>query len=372
MSQNNKFSTNNFLKEKMFVGTETITISKEEFGFMEDVLSKSSVEKNGFEVSEIIKSLKLIDQNYEYDSYSFSFDNKNFVLKVNEDDVDCILKREYENLKLLEGKPISPIPMFFEQVIYSDSKINILIVTLEESLSLFDVSEMEFFQSLEPLAMNFSYLHEITQGKKDNEVDMFVNCLFEDNDFEEIVPEDIIQKFKNKITNYEKYSEILSLLKSGIKEEIKLLDQSDFSLCHTNLTKSRILFRNNFFKFINFQYSFFLDPFFDIALLVLSTGICKDKQSETEFLEKYLKHHRSLNISIEEAIEKLNKFKQVCCKISLIRLSSEMVFELSIHQDKRPNRILKTIKKYEYIRPLIEKEYKDNISVIDDFFYLFK
>jgi len=131
MSKHDKFSTDNLLKEKIFVGTENTSISKEELNFIEDVLSKSTIEKNGFNISEILNSLTLIDQNIECDSYSFTFDNQLFVLKINEDDPSLVLQKEYDNLKLFKGKQISPIPSFSEQVEYSNSRVTILIVTLE-------------------------------------------------------------------------------------------------------------------------------------------------------------------------------------------------------------------------------------------------
>ena len=371
MSKHDKFSTHNMLKEKIFVSTENVGISNEEINFIQEVLLKSSIEKDGFIVSKIVDSLKLIDQNIECDSYSFVFDEKLFVLKINEDDPDSVLQKEYDNLKLFKGKPISPIPSFFEQVEYSDIEVNLLIVTLESSPSLFDISEREFFQLLEPLAMNLSFAHEFTQGSRGNEIDIFLKAFIEDNNFEEIVPDDILERFETRIPNYSKYTELLALIKSQVQEEIKDLEQSNFSLCHTNLTKSKILVKNNFFKFINFHQSFVLDPFFDLAFLCLSTGLCKSKSSEKTLLEKYFKHHRLLDLNIEEAQEKLNKFKKVCFKIVLARLSSELVFELSTHQNKRSNRILKLIKRYEYIRPLVEQTFPDHADIIDDFFYLF-
>ena len=371
MSKHEKFSTHNFLKEKVFVGQENVGISKEEVNFIQEVLLKSSIEKDGFIVSEIVNSLQLIDQNIECDSYSFTFNQELFVLKINEDDPDSVLQKEYDNLKLFKGRQVSPIPSFFEQVEYSDTEVNLLIVTLESSKSLFDISEREFFQLLEPLAMNLSFAHEFTQGSRDNEIDIFLKAFVQDNDFEEIVPDDILANFKTLIPSYDKYVELLNLIKSQVQEEIKDLEQSNFSLCHTNLTKSKILVKDQFFKFINFHQSFVLDPFFDLAFLCLSTGLCKSTSVEKTLLENYFKHHALWDLDIEKAQEKLNKFKKVCFKIALARLSSELVFELSTHQNKRPNRILKLIKRYEYIRPLVEEEFPEYADIIDDFFYLF-
>lgn len=214
-------------------------------------------------------------------------------------------------------------------------------------------------------------MHEFTQGSRDNELDLFLKAFIEDNDFQKIVPHDILENFETRIPSYDKYIELLSLIKNQVQEEIKDLDQNNFSLCHTNLTKSKILLKNNFFKFINFHQSFVLDPFFDLAFLCLSTGLCKSRSAEKILLEKYFEHHRLLDLSIEEAQEKLDNFKKVCFKMALARLSSELVFELSTYQNKRPHRILKFIKRYEYIRPLVIEEFPEGADVIDNFFYLF-
>ena len=161
-----KFNTSKFLKEKVFVGVEDKTISKEESQFINDILKKS-VFAETFDIYKAMGTLSVIDNNYECDSYSFENDGKMFILKINEDDPDEILKREFEALKDLQEKPIAPIPILYDCVEYGGSQVLLMVCTLEISDSFSDLSQGKLISYLEILANNFSYLHEATQDKKE-------------------------------------------------------------------------------------------------------------------------------------------------------------------------------------------------------------
>ena len=125
-------------------------------------------------------------------------------------------------------------------------------------------------------------------------------------------------------------------------------------------------------KFINFHYSSFLDPFFDIAFFLLNTGLGNYQTIEENFLREYLNFHENMDMSLESSLEKLDKYKNFCYRLAIHRLSADLVFELSLHGNKRSNRIIKLIKTYEYLRPYIEKHHPQYSVYSDDFFYLIK
>jgi len=371
MEKYGRYKTSNFLKEKVFVGTEGSTIPKEDKSFVEDALSKSEF-PNHFPVSAIIETISLVDSNYECDVYQFTHDDKVYCLKINEDDEDEILKKEFENIKLLDNKPITPTPVLFDQIDYSDSTVNISVVTFEISQSFEDVSDKLIVDNLDLLAQNFSFLHEYTEGKKENQSTSFVQKTIMDSSFINFIPKDVLNKISQQIPNYHSHLALLTKLAENIFDDLDSLDQSNISLCHTNLKKSRILIRNNFIKFINFHYSNFLDPFFDIAFFLLNTGLCNSAITEENFLREYLNFHKNIDMSLESSLEKLDKYKNFCYRLAVMRLSSNFIFELSLHGNKRSNRIIKLIKTYEYLRPYIEKHHPQYTIYSDDFFYLIK
>ena len=369
MDKYEKYKTSNYLKEKIFVGTEESSISKEDKSFIEDVLSKSDFPTH-FPVDTTIKTIGLVDSNYECDVYEFIHDNKLYCLKINEDDEDEILKKEIENLKLLDGKPITPIPVLFDQVEYSDSTVNISVTTFELSQSFEDISDKMIVDNCDLLAQNFSFLHEYTEGKKENQSKSFVEKIIEDSTFTNLVPEKILDDVSKQIPNYNQYLFFIEDLKKDIFEDLDALDQTNISLCHTNLKKSRILIRYNFVKFINFQYSDFLDPFFDIAFLMLLTGLSTGEAAQESFLQNYLNFNKNINISYESALEKLNKYKDFCYRLAMLRLSANFIFELSLYKNKRSDRIIKLIKTYESLRPYVEKHNSKYLTHCEDFYYL--
>ena len=371
MEKYTKYKTSNFLKEKVFVGTEESTIPKEDKSFIEDVLSKSDFSTH-FPLNTAIETISLVDSNYECDVYQFTHDDKVYCLKINEDDEDEILKKEFENLKLLDDKPVTPSPILFDQIEYSDSTVNILVTTFEISESFEDISDKIIVDNCDILAQNFSFLHEYTEGKKENQSVSFVEKIIKDSSFINFVPKDILNKVSKQIPNYDFHLALLKKLTENIFDDLNSLDQTNISLCHTNLKKSRILMRNGFVKFINFQHSDFLDPFFDIAFLLLNTGHCNSKTVQENFLREYLSFHENIDASLESSLEKLDKYKNFCYRLAMLRLSSDFIFELSLHGNKRSNRIIKIIKAYESLRPYIEKYHSEYLIHSDDFFYLIK
>ena len=352
-------------------GNEQSTIPKEDKNFIEDVLSKSDFSTD-FSLNAAIETISLVDSNYECDVYQFTDDNKVYCLKINEDDEDEILKKEFENLKLLDNKPITPIPLLFNQIEYSNSTVNISVVTFEISESFEDISDKIIVDNCDLLAQNFSFLHEYTEGKKENQSVSFVEKIIRDSSFVNFIPKDILNKVSTQIPNYDSHLALLTKLTENIFDDLNSLDQSNISLCHTNLKKSRILMRDGFVKFINFHYSDFLDPFFDIAFLLLNTGLSNSKTAQENFLREYLNFHENMDASLESSLEKLEKYKNFCYRLAMLRLSSDFIFELSLHGTKRSNRIIKIIKAYEYLRPYITKYHSEYLIHSDDFFYLIR
>jgi hypothetical protein len=79
-----------------------------------------------------------------------------------------------------------------------------------------------------------------------------------------------------------------------------------------------------------------------------------------------------MDASLESSLEKLEKYKNFCYRLAMLRLSSDFIFELSLHGTKRSNRIIKIIKAYEYLRPYITKYHSEYLIHSDDFFYLIR
>ena len=151
-----------------------------------------------------------------------------------------------------------------------------------------------------------------------------------DSSFTDIVPADMLSKVSRQIPNYHSYISLLAEVRKDIFNDLNALDQNNISLCHTNLKKSRILIRNSFVKFINFHYSSFLDPFFDIAFFLLNTGLGNYQTIEENFLREYLNFHENMDMSLESSLEKLDKYKNSGNIIENISLKSPLSFIFKI------------------------------------------
>jgi hypothetical protein len=147
-----------FLQDRVLVDKVDKNISSNESKFIISVLEEISYFKTTLNKTEILNTLKLIDSNLEYDSYHFKNSDIDFVLKLTEDDEDSILKKEFDNLSLIQDLNVSAKPLHFETLDF-DRKIDVLIVTFEHALCFKDLSKSDLNFNIKTVANTLSFIH---------------------------------------------------------------------------------------------------------------------------------------------------------------------------------------------------------------------
>lgn len=337
-----------FLQDRVLVDKVDKSISNNESKFIISVLSEITFFKVTLNKAEISSTLSLVDSNLEYDSYSFENSGIQYILKLTEDDEDNILKREYDNLSLIKDLNVSAKPLHFETLDF-DRKIDVLITTFEHALCFKDLSKSDLNFNIRTVANTLSFIHENTVTEELDETQSFKEEFFALTDYEYNLPED---RYKGLLRSQDfvDHLPVLEALKSAINEELMTLPKTQACLNHTNLHKSRIMYRDKLVKFLNFQYAKKIDCLWDVSFCVFYLGLTENPKLEKDFVTQYLKTHDKLNISEVEFLEKLEIYKRTAYKLILIKLLCGYFYEVIIFGTDRPSKFVDTITIYESLR----------------------
>lgn len=360
-----------FFNDRIIVDKKNVGISKNETNFILNLFQKSSYLNSRFRQKQpILNTLSKIGENFEYDSYKFTYENKSYCIKINENDDDRFLEKEAKILKKIKSQLISPTVFHYENIDFG-SNISILLTSFENGMPLSNFSMTDVFYNTKAIANHLSYLHEITSENQESETEDFVSEFFSMVDYEDILPKNLFKQLK-KEKIFKNNSKILESLKPKIIEEIKNLEEDNICICHTNLNRSRILYRDGYFKFTNFLYAANLDPFWDLALTIFYLGYSNVPTKEKEFLAQYIEKHKDINMTEEEASVKLSKFKKVAYKLVLMKIMALFLYENILYRDTRPSKYVELIRIYEGIRDELQSEFPLLVSSSDEIFYNYK
>ena len=343
-----------FLQDRVLVDKVDKNISSNESKFIISVLEEISYFKITLNKAEILNTLELIDSNLEYDSYYFKNSGRDFVLKLTEDDEDSILKKEFDNLSLIQDLNVSAKPLHFETLDF-DRKIDVLIVSFEHALCFKDLAKSDLDFNIKTIANTLSFIHENTVTEELAETKSFKEEFFALTDYENNLPEDRYKGLMNS-EDFINHLPVLEALKNAINEELIMLPKIQTCLNHTNLHKSRIMYRDKFVKFLNFQYAKKIDCLWDISLCIFYLDINDNPEVQKGFIQQYLISHDKLNIDETEFETMVKTYKNTAYKLILIKLLCSYFYEIIIFGTDRPSKFVDMIKIYESIRPDIEKD----------------
>jgi|TARA_R100000482_G_scaffold124572_1_gene77862 thiamine kinase-like enzyme len=366
----NNFKIDNYLKDNVFLDQSSSSLENDTFSkkYVLSLLASCDEFKNKFlNYLNISQTLKLIDSNYQYDLYSFTDQTKKYFLKVATYTDDNPLKNEYDKLIEIHGKisVIAPYPVLYKKLDDSN-KTCILILSAENSFSFTDFCDTDFYHNIKTIANTFSILHEKTEKsvsqektklleKATNICDFENNLSFEDYDFL------MVKKFYNDLMSF------TQTLKSDLETGLNSLNENKVCICHCDMSRSRILYRNQFVKFINFQDSLYLDLYFDVALFILNIGLYDTDVADT-FLEQYHTSHSSIDVDLSTFKTKVNNYCLVLYKFILLKNISLHIYEYIVFANTRPSKYIRFDKVYESIRCLVSNDYPDLLTTCDDLF----
>jgi len=257
-------------------------------------------------------SIKLIDENDEYDSFLVEVNSNSFCIKISFDETAIFY--DYMTIVGIHHLNIAPIGIDRGQIEFGKT-IYYSIQTYEHSLSLKEYGVSSIYSDLSDsfnIALNTLHSYKIPDYAKDYIDD--VNSYLEYNrlNFEkttEFVEESERENFLfiKEIYN-EIYDDMLNITNKN-KEIIK----SD-TLVHGNLDQSTMIINSGKFRFINFENCFMGSHYFDLASIcyeISSNGI-----NEYDFISKRI---YNLNLTENRFTAKKELLKYKICKTIWLR-----------------------------------------------------
>ena len=360
-----------FFNDRVVVDKRNVGISKNETNLIINLFQKSHYLNSFFRQKQtVLNTLSKIGENFEYDSYKFIYNKKSYCIKINENDDDDFLGKEAKVLKKIKSKFKSP-KFFHYENLDMGNKISILLTSFENGTPLSDFSMTDVFYNTKAISNHLSYLHETTAEGQEAETQDFISEFFSMVEYDNIFPQNMLSQLK-KQKPFKNNLKILQALKPKILEHSRNLEEDNVCICHTNLNRSRILYRDGYFKFSNFLYSSNLDPFWDIALTIFYLGYSNFPAKEKEFVLQYIDKHKDISMTEEEAFAKLSKFKKVAYKLVLMKIMALFLYENMLYRDARPSKYVELIRVYEGIRDEFQSEFPSLVTYSDEIFYIYK
>ena len=231
---------------------------------------------------QIENNLKLLDINYDYDIYKFKIGDRDFVLKISENDLLNILKDEFD---LINNINSSLLQMTFKNDIFKDKDyISYSIFSFENEPSLKDMGSSYYINNYELFFDCLSHINEKPIAKY-NLDDLFFD-FFQDMDLSNIFNEDLL--FNNLDFDLNKMDSFITNIKNEIKYYLTKTKNYNKLLCHGNLNTSNILCGDGYYKFINLTNAFNGHEYYDICDIFLNSKM--PILLEKDYFFNYLKY----------------------------------------------------------------------------------
>lgn len=357
MEEGQTISISDFLVNRVVGESKSLKISLVEKNYILEIFTEDFYLSEKFtEIDQIENSIKLIDRNFFYDIYKFSYNNLSYVIKVGEESDSFIFDREKNALESIKDLNLSPV--FFNTA--SSDNYAYLLTSFEHSQSSKELGLSFTYENIELLGSTLAKIHNATKTEE-NQRDYFIDSIYALGSYEEIMEPDVYKAMLE--TKY--FSDCLDLLeeiKDSIAAQIFEPGEDNSCLCHTNLNLSCILNRPGKMKICNFFESFLIHPAWDLAFASYKLELDSHPIYEKRFLEAY--HAESF---LKEGEYSYVYFKQMAYKIMLYKLISAYFYKMSVENEEMGS-TLSLFQNYAYIRESIQDEYADDIDMLDEMF----
>jgi len=317
------------------------------------------------EISKDVIDIELINSTFFYESYSFIFEKKKFLFKVSLDALNKKLETEHEALKSITDM-FAPSIVFYK--IDEVNNINMLLTTWENGNSFLDYGVGDLVYNMGTFSAVLDAVHESNNTKMQSFKDRFSQN------------ESILSAIQNEDPKELKiFAKLIDLNLSGIsdvfakiKEEFLTEYEEDVSvLCHSNLKKSNILYKNGFIKFINFENSHTSDIYYSLLKVVNNLELYMDSKDTLLFLTKYHEFSRILgDLTLEDFISKYEEKKETNRMLIFQDLLHKTVFHFFTYGAfYRCENLCHYMGVYLNIRPTLEKFLPEYIKSFDKLFF---
>lgn len=310
-------------------------------------------------------SIKLINSNFFYESYSLVSQNKKYLLKISLDPDNKKLSTEKKALDSVSDL-ISPTIINYTND--EEAGIEFILFTWEngENFDFFGIDDLIY--NIGTFSCNLDFVHESDFSELMSFEDKFIENesiieFFEAVDTKE---KDIFEKLVN--LNLDNIKNIFLILKNIFKEKYS---EDITVLCHSNLKKSNILYQSELIKFINFENAHKADIYYSLLKVVNNLGLFKNFKDVGLFLEKY---HTSSNLvnhlSLKDFLAKYQEKKEINQLLLFQELLSKILFHFTAYGAfYRTSNLVQYIELYNNLRPTVKKYLSDHVKSLDKLFY---
>jgi len=358
-----KVKSKRFLQGKIFVNTDTEYLSINEKNFILDLLDHPSVKKVFPSFSSIGFNLKLLKSSGDYDSYTFTYGSRQYLLKIN-DNASNVLKREFRLLEKLHTRQICPKPISFEK----RGESSFLITTFDFGDSLKDLGRDALIYNISALAKHLSFMHELRFESDLDQTKDFFKSVMETSEFENNLSGDRISILSSD-TSFLAYDKIKTKLLTDLNAFLDTYENEKVSICHLNLKSTNILFKEGLFKFINFKQSFYTNYLFDLITTV--TQLQLEGGDKNNFIKEY---YDSLGIekpSYEDFLTKYKEAENIFLKLYLLKMINDRFYEQALFGLNRPLNYINFIENYESIEVWVQENISEYTTLIENIFYVY-
>lgn len=343
-------SYSELLQGRVIAETKNLTISKNESSMIREMLSK-----NIFFKDKQIKNLSLLDRNLYTDSFTFIVDDQPYLLKFGDTYDQFVFSKEAKFLKKLQDQNIAP------RLITQGSNdfASFLVTTFEDFPSIKQLSRLFLFENIEKFAVFLSKVHKKSK-RKTSDKNALLQYYYTLSDFESSLDKDLYESLLSN-TTFKSCCNMSSYIIDCCQQQITTLEESNVSLCHTNLTTSNILFDGlEEFRLINFDKGVYVNSLWDLAMFSIKTGMHELPKVEQKFLKAYSEEDYDI------INQTLPAYKDVCFKFVLLELISTYLNKMIYMKNNLY--VSSLFETYEVIRPMINLEFPLYIKILDGMF----
>jgi len=357
MEEGLQLNISQFLINRVASETKRLTMSAIEKEYILSIFDEDSYLNEKFpEIEQVANSIKLLDNNFFYDIYKFSYDNLSYAIKIEESSNSFIFNNERDALESLKGLNLSPL--FFNTG--SSENYSYFLTSYENSMSSKQLGLSHFYENIDVFASTLAKIHNATK-QENNKMEYFVDSTLSFGSFEEILdPESYEGLMETKF--FKKGLLLLDEIKKSINIQKTQLVEVCSCLCHTDINLSSILNREGKMKICNFYQSSIIHPAWDLAFASYKLELDQHPITEKKFLEAY--HAESF---LKEDEYSYTYFKQMVYKIMLYKLVCGYFHKICLQEEASGGAIM-FFQNYALIRESVLDEFSESMDMLDEMF----
>lgn len=357
MEEGQKLNISDFLVNRVLSERETVKISLVEKNYLLEIFTEDFYLNEKFpEISQIEQSIKIVDRNFFYDIYRFSYNNLGYAIKVGDSSDSFVFEREKNALESIKDLNLSPI---FFNTAHSDDYAYLL-TSFEYSQSSKELGLSYTYENIELLGSSLAKIHNATKTEE-NQREYFLDSVYSLGSFQDFIDEEAYNELL-KVKNFEQSVNLLKDIKAGIEAQLFEPGEDSSCLCHTNINLSCILNRASQLKICNFFESFHIHPAWDLAFTSYKLQLNDYPIYEKKFLAAY--HAESF---LKEEDYNYVYFKQLAYKLILYKIVSAYFYK-ALSDNEEMGSVLSLFKNYSFIRDSIEDEFQADMDMLDEMF----